>query len=126
MEIKYDLLPKLKTRKHNLRVEIDLYPYATELYEELDNIGIIERVKEIPQLGVIKVKKKLAKTRFDYVVLQLYLHKLIKTHLQGDLRFTYNNYINCIVILFSSFTPNSCFFFRIICFSFLSTVRMTD
>ena len=39
-------------------------------------------------------KKKLAKTRFDYVMLQLYLHKLIKTHLQGDLRFTYNNYIN--------------------------------
>ena len=94
MEIKYDLLPKLKTRKHNLGVEIDLYPYATELYEELDNIGIIGRVKEIPQLGVIKVKKKLANTRFDYVMLQLYLHKLIKTHLQGDLRFTYNNYIN--------------------------------
>ena len=94
MEIKYDLLPKLKTRKHNLRVEIDLYPYATELYEELDSIGIIERVKEIPQLGVIKVKQKLANTRFDYIMLQLYLHKLIKTHLQGDLRFTYNNYIN--------------------------------
>lgn len=94
MEIKYDLLPKQKTQKHNLRVEIDLYPYATELYEELDKIGIIERIKEIPQLGVIKVKKKLAKTKFDYVMLQLYLHKIIKTHLQGDLRYTYNNYIN--------------------------------
>ena len=65
MEIKYDLLQKFKTRKHNLMVEIDIYPYATELYEELDSIGIIERVKEIPQLGVIKVKKKFAKTRFD-------------------------------------------------------------
>ena len=94
MEIKYDLLPKQKTQKHNLRVEIDLYPYATELYEELDEIGIIERIKEIPQLGVVKVKKKLAKTRFDYVMLQLYLHKLIKTHLQGELRYTYNNYLN--------------------------------
>ena len=94
MEIKHDLLPKQKTRKHNLGVEIDLYPYATELYQELDSIGIIDRIKEIPQLGVIKVKKKLAKTRFDYVMLQLYLHKLIKTHLQGDLRYTYNNYIN--------------------------------
>lgn len=94
MEIKYDLLPKQKTRKHNLGVEIDLYPYATELYQELDSIGIIDRIKEIPQLGVIKVKKKLAKTRFDYVMLQLYLHKLIKSNLQGDLRFTYNNYIN--------------------------------
>lgn len=94
MEIKYDLLPKQKTRKHNLGVEIDLYPYATELYQELDSIGIIDRIKEIPQLGVIKVKKKLAKTRFDYVMLQLYLHKLIKSNLQRDLRFTYNNYIN--------------------------------
>ncbi len=94
MEIKYDLLPKQKTRKHNLGVETDLYPYATELYQELDSIGIIDRIKEIPQLGVIKVKKKLAKTRFDYVMLQLYLHKLIKSNLQRDLRFTYNNYIN--------------------------------
>ncbi len=94
MELKYDLLPKQKTQKRNLRVEIDLYPYATELYEELDKIGIIKRIKEIPQLGVIKVKKKLAKTRFDYVMLQLYLHKLIKNRLQGDLRYTYNNYIN--------------------------------
>ncbi len=94
MEIKYDLLPKQKTQKHNLRVEIDLYSYATEFYQELDSIGLIDRIKEIPQLGVIKVKKKLAKTRFDYVMLQLYLHKLIKSNLQGDLRFTYNNYIN--------------------------------
>lgn len=68
MEIKHDLLPKQKTQKHNLRVGIDLYPYATELYQELDSIGIIDRIKEIPQLGVIKVKKKLAKTRFDYVL----------------------------------------------------------
>ena len=94
MEIKHDLLTKQKSRKQNLRVEIDLYPYATELYEELDNNGIVQRIKEIPQLGVIKVKKKLAKTRFDYVMLQLYLHKLIKSNLQGHLRYTYNNYIN--------------------------------
>lgn len=94
MEIKHDLLPKQKTRKHNLRVEIDLYPYATELYEEMEKIGIINRIKEIPQLGVIKVNKRLAKTRFDYVILQLYLHKLIKANLQSYLRFTYNNYLN--------------------------------
>lgn len=94
MEIKYDLLPKQKTQKHNLRVEIDLYPYAAELYNELNKIGIIKRIEEIPQLGVIKVKKKFAKTRYDYVMLQLYLHKLIKTHLQRDLRYTYNNRIN--------------------------------
>lgn len=94
MKVKYYLLPKQRARKNNLMVEIDLYPYATELYEELDKIGIIDRIKEIPQLGVIKVNKRLEKTRFDYVMLQLYLHKLIKANLQGYLRFTYNNYVN--------------------------------
>ena len=93
-KVNYDLLPQQKTRKHNLQVEIDIYPYATELYEELDRIGIINRVKEIPQLGVIKVKKGLAKTRYDYIMLQLYLHQMIKKHLQGHLRLTYNN---CVV-----------------------------
>ena len=94
MKIKHDVLPKQKTRKQNLKVEIDLYSYATELYEELDKIGVVNRIKEIPQLGVIKVNKKLAKTRFDYVMLQLYIHKMIKANLQGKLRFSYNNNIN--------------------------------
>ena len=94
MKIKHDLLPKQKSRKHNLMVEVDLYHYATELYEELYKIGIVNRIEVIPQLGVIKVNKRLAKTRFDYVMLQLYIHKLIKANLQGHLRFTYNNYIN--------------------------------
>lgn len=92
-KITHDLLPKQKSRKHNLKVEIDIYPYATELYKELDRIGIINRVKEIPQLGVIKVAKRLAKTRYDYIMLQLYLHQMIKNHLQGHLRWTYNNYV---------------------------------
>lgn len=93
-KIVYDLLPNQKTRKHNLKVQIDYYPYATELCEELDKIGIMHRIKEIPQLGVIRVKKRLSKTRYDYMMLQLYLHQLIKNNLQGDLRLTYNNYIN--------------------------------
>lgn len=92
-KITHDLLPKQRLRKHNLKVEIDIYPYATELYEELEHIGIINRVKEIPQLGVIKVAKRLAKTRYDYIMLQLYLHQMIKNHLMGHLRLTYNNYV---------------------------------
>lgn len=91
--ISHNLLPKQRSRKHNLKVEIDIYPYATELFEELERIGIINRIKEIPQLGVIKVAKRLAKTRFDYIMLQLYLHQIIKCHLQGQLRLTYNNYV---------------------------------
>lgn len=90
-KIRHDLLPKQRSRKYNLKVDIDLYPYAQELYDELNKIGVIDRVKHIPQLGVIKVPKKLSKTRHDYFMLQLYLHQLIKKGLQGQLRLTYNN-----------------------------------
>ncbi len=93
MKITHNLLPKQKARTHNLNVEIDVYPYAEELYTELERIGIIERIKQIPQLGVIRVKSKLAKTRYDYVILQLYLHQLIKQNLGEDLKLSYNNYV---------------------------------
>ena len=62
MDIKHDLLPAQKSRKYNLKETIDLYPITTELYDELGRIGIIDRIKDIPQLGVIKVKKKLNKS----------------------------------------------------------------
>lgn len=91
MKITHDLLPKQRSRKRNLNVRIDIYSNAAELYEELKRIGIIERVKKIPQLGVIKVAKKLAKKRYDYIMLQLYLHQMIRNHLHRHLRFTYNN-----------------------------------
>lgn len=89
--IKHNLLPAQKPRKHTLDAEIDLYPYATELYKELENIGVIDRIKSINQLGVIRVSKKFQKTRYDYVMLQLYVHQLIKDKLKGQLKYTYNN-----------------------------------
>lgn len=93
MEIKHDLLPAQKSRRHSLKVAIDIYPIASELYEELIRIKIIERMQSIPQLGVIKVKKKLNKSRYDYVMLQLYLHQLVKNNIQSSLKLTYNNRI---------------------------------
>lgn len=89
--IEHDLLPKQKPRKSNLKVKVDLYNYATELYNELSKIGIIQRLKDTPQLGVIRVPKNLRKSRFDYTVLQLYFHQLIKKNLQTKLELTYNN-----------------------------------
>ncbi len=94
VQIKYNLLPKQKAYKYNTNVNIDLFSYATELYEELNKIGIFNRCKEIPQLGVIRVPKKLAKNRYDYIMLQLYLHNTVKTKLKGILKVSYNNPIN--------------------------------
>lgn len=89
--IEHDLLPKQKTRKQSMRVKIDLYAYATEFYAELDRMGIIDRMRNVPQLGVVRVPKRLCKSRFDYAMLQLYFHQLIKRELQQELKLTYNN-----------------------------------
>lgn len=94
MIIEHDLLRKQKRRKQNKKVQVDIYPCATELWEELDKLRIIDRIKNIPQLGVIKIKDGLSKSRFDYMVLQLYFHQLIKRNLQGNLKNTYNNPVN--------------------------------
>ncbi|NLM79430.1 MAG: hypothetical protein GX173_15355 [Ruminococcaceae bacterium] len=73
--VKHDLLPKQKIRGNNLLVEVDIYELATELYDELSAIDLIERLKNIPQLGVIKVPKRMKKSRYDYTILQLYFHR---------------------------------------------------
>ena len=105
--IEHDLLPKQKSRKNGLRVKVDLYVYATELYNELSRIEIIARVRKILQLGVIRVPKKLIKSRFDYMILQLYFHQLIKKKLQNKLKLTYNNLVRA-----NEFRPNMAYLTR--------------
>lgn len=89
--IDFILLPEQKSRKSSLKVKVDLYVYAEELFEELSAIGIIQRLKDVPQLGAFKVPKKLNKSRYDYTMLQLYFHQLVKKELQSKLKLTYNN-----------------------------------
>lgn len=89
--IKDDLLSNQKTRIKNLKVKNYLYKYGNELHEELLDIGIIQRLKEVPQLGVIKVSKKLKMTRYDYIALQLYFHKLISENIRTKLEIGYGN-----------------------------------
>ncbi len=94
MNIEHNLLPKQKRRSYNANVTIDLYPYATALWNELNNLGIIDRMKDVPQLGVIKVNKALEKSRYDYAILQLYFHQIVRKNLKDKLELTYNNGVN--------------------------------
>ncbi len=93
MLIEHNLLRKHKPRKNSSKVKVDLYETATELYEELNTCGIIQRMQAVPQLGVINVSERLEKSRYDYTILQLYFHQIIKSNLQNRLEFTYNNYV---------------------------------
>lgn len=91
MNIEHTLLPKQKRRSYNSKVNIDLYPYATELWNKLRDLEIIDRMKSVPQLGVIKVHRALEKSRYDYTVLQLYFHQIVRKNLKDKLELTYNN-----------------------------------
>lgn len=107
--IKYDLLPKQKKRTQSMQVKIDLYPAAADFYSELERIGVVNRMKDIPQLGLVRVPKRLCKSRFDYTMLQLYFHQLIKRNLQQELKLTYNNLLSTTEFPSSqlSFTTNT-------------------
>lgn len=87
----YNLLLKAKSRSNAVKADIDLFPYAEELYSEFDRIGIIDRLSAIPHLGSIKVTSSLKKTRLDYIFLQLYFHQIIKGELKTELKYTYNS-----------------------------------
>ena len=54
--IEHDLLQS-KNHKKKSKCQIDLYHYTNELYNELISLNIIDRMKEIPQLGLIRVKE---------------------------------------------------------------------
>ena len=99
MDIKHDLLPSQKRRKHGLKVTIDLFPLATDLYDEFEKLGFIDRLKQVKQLGAISVTKKLTKSRYDYVILQLYFHQLIRKRIQSELKYSYNNRLKPVDLL---------------------------
>lgn len=92
-KIKHDLLPTQKMINQNLYVELNLYEHANELLKELDKIGLVQRLKDTAQLGAIKVTKELRRSRFDYTLLQLYLHQLVRCNLHTELTLTYNNVV---------------------------------
>ncbi len=91
-EIKELNMPRLCNKP--VKFEYEIYEYADELYKELESKGIMDRLSDIPHLGVINVKKCLKKTRMDYVVIQLYLHTIMNKNIAKDLKYTYGNLIS--------------------------------
>ena len=94
MQLTYKIIVSPRKKSNYYQVQIDGYRYLEELWGELDSQEIIERLKDIPQLGCIQVPKLLKKTRYDYVMLQMYLHQFIRINLNEKLRYSYNNYLN--------------------------------
>ncbi|MDI9624140.1 MAG: hypothetical protein QFX38_04575 [Methanothermobacter sp.] len=61
-------------------INLTLYGKAAEFYKLLEENGFIDRLKKVEQLGVIsQIEKSASHTRWEYMILQLYLiQKLIR------------------------------------------------
>ncbi len=93
MQLTYNIITSPQQRGSTYTVNIDGYRFLEELWEELRTYGIIDRLTDIPQLGNIPVKSKLRKSRYDYVMLQMYLHQFVRKQLNGKLKYSYNNFL---------------------------------
>ena len=99
MDIKFNI-------NGNNIVKIDLYEYGSELFDELKRLQIIDRMKSINQLGPIKIEKAKRKSRYDYILLQLYYHQIIRETINKELKFSYNNLVKecCFNIEYEQFS----------------------
>ena len=70
-------------------IELNLYNLSEELYNEFDRIGMIDRLKSVPQLGSIRVNNNISKSRYDYLILQIWLHKKAHDLVNTTLEYSY-------------------------------------
>ena len=76
----------MRYKLNNKSVDFNIYPNTEALYKQLENIGIVDKIKTVPQLGCIAVNKKNRKYKYDYIMTQLYLadvlSKAVRTKLE--------------------------------------------
>ena len=89
-----DIFKKKARNSRTRSISLVLYGLSTELYNEFDDLGLINRLKSIPQLGGISVSKSLCKSRYDYIILQWWLHKRSHDLVNSSLEYSYASSIN--------------------------------
>ena len=76
--------------KKSIESEIVVYGYASSLLRDLEAIGYSQRLQNINQLGVFPVSGRKKRSRYYYVLTQLYLHKQVRKFLKSNMRFSYS------------------------------------
>ena len=89
-----DIFKKKARISRTESVSLVLYGLSTELFNEFYRLGLIARLKKIPQLGGIYVPKSLCKSRYDYIELQWWLHKRAHDLVNSSLEYSYASRIN--------------------------------
>ncbi len=89
-----DIFKKNARNNRAKSISLVLYGLSTELYNEFNNSNLIDRLKNIPQLGGISVSKSLCKSRYDYIILQWWLHKRAHDLVNSSLEYSYASRIN--------------------------------
>ena len=77
-----------------IQESVQLFPMAEELFKELESLSIIDRLQKISQLGDIYQSNEKHQTRYNHLVLQMYLHKIAGKNIGKNLPNSYNSCIN--------------------------------
>lgn len=91
MVINSEIFKGIRNVGKRKNAKIQLFTYPTELYEVLDNLGLIEKLKNTSLLGSITVKKKDSYSRFDYIMMQLYIYQVVNEKLNSELSYSLGN-----------------------------------
>ena len=67
-------------RPKEIERKLTLYPGFSEIYNLCEQQLYIQRLKNINQLGSIRVLKSIKKSRLEYIFFQLYLHNKVQQH----------------------------------------------
>ena len=81
MRIEKEIFKGIRNVGKRKVVKVDLYPYVSELYKMLEENNLIQELKDTALLGNICIKKRDSYSRFDYVMMQLYIYQFVKKHL---------------------------------------------
>lgn len=94
MRIEKEIFKGIRNVGKRKVVKVDLYPYVSELYKMLEENNLIQELKDTALLGNICIKKRDSYSRFDYVMMQLYIYQFVKKHL-SELEISLNNKFKC-------------------------------
>ena len=67
MDIGHKSFSNLSEQAQDSEIFMNMFELAQDLFQRMDHLGIIDRIKEVRQLGALKVPKKYSRSRYDCV-----------------------------------------------------------
>lgn len=88
---KQEVFKGIKNVNRVMTKNIVIFPHAEEVRNALESKSYFTGLKDIPLLGDVPIAKRKNYSRYDYVMIQLYLYGLVKESKEFKLKYSLNN-----------------------------------